>query len=235
MRKTRGWAGLRLSVVSLGLCAAMNPGLRAGAIDTTATDTTTAASTSTTTAGLSAQMTYATAGSIGSTGITGPNVISFVPESGGTVNTPSAFSLGTFVVGYLPPGTTTTYDHTPFTITYTGQKVNGNTPTRNESPVTITGFLNGSITGPSQSAVVATFNPIAKPSFVTGDYLNTLSVLDPQVSLVPSTTNVGRTTAQGHLMVVAAPVPEPTAVALFLTTLAGLGLRHRFGRRAAVA
>lgn len=233
MRKTRGWAGPRLSVVSLGLCVVMSQGLAADSIDSTATTTSTETSP---TASLNAAMTYATAGAVGDTGITGPNVISFVPESAGTVNTPSAFSLGTFVVGYLPTGTTTTYDHTPFTITYTAQKVNDAVPDANETPVTITGFLNGSITGPSQSDVIATFNPLNRSNFLTGAYLNSLSVLDPQVSLVPSTTNFGRTTAQGHLKVSPAPpVPEPTTVALFLTTIAGLGLRRRFGRRATQA
>lgn len=235
MRKTRVWAGLRLSVASLGLCTAMGRGLVADSIDSTATanDAEVLAATTSTPAPapLKVETTFATSGSIGTTGITGPNVISFVPESGGTINTPSAFSLGTFVVGYLPPGAMTTYDHTPFSITYTAQKVNGVEPGPGDAPVTITGILNGTVTGPSQSDVVATFNPISKPSFLAGDYLSTLTVLDPQVSLVPSTTNFGRTTAQGHLKVTAAPVPEPTAVALFLTTIAGLGLRRRFGRK----
>ncbi len=94
------------------------------------------------------------------------------------------------------------------------------------------------MSGPDQSNVVATFDPISKPNFTTGGFGNTLSVLDPQVSLVPSTTNSGQTTAQAHLAVVAAPsssnqVPEPATIAFFLTTIAGLGLRHRFRRLAA--
>lgn len=221
MRTKHGWAGLRLAVISLGLCASMTSGLSASPIESS----------------LASLMQFGTSGSIGTTGITGPNVISYVPVSSGSFTTPSAFSLGTFVVGYQPQGTTTSYDHTPFAITYTAQKVNGTVPTPNETPVTVTGFLNGSVSGPDQSNVVATFNPISNPNFLTGAYSNTLSVLDPQVSLVPSTTNNGQTTAQAHLAVVAAPdssqtqVPEPATIAFFLTTIAGLGLRHRLLRR----
>ncbi|HEU5116446.1 MAG TPA: PEP-CTERM sorting domain-containing protein [Isosphaeraceae bacterium] len=219
MRTKHTWTGLRMSVLCLGLCATLTSGLSASPSESS----------------LSSLMQFGTSGQIGTTGITGPNVISYVPVGSGSFTTPSAFSLGTFVVGYQPQGTVTSYDHTPFSITYTAQKVNGTVPTPNETPITITGFLNGSVSGPDQSNVVATFDPIATPNFITGDYANTLSVLDPQVSLVPSTTNSGQTTAQAHLEVVAAPsaaVPEPATIAFFLTTIAGLGLRHRFRRLA---
>ena len=243
MRKTRGWDGLRLTIATLGLCGAVagrasadamvsSDSLTPGTVTPTSTGTD-ASSTGGATVPLKAEMTYTTSGSIGTTGIKGPNVISYIPEASGQIMTPSAFSLGTFIVGYMPPGTTTTYDRTPFSITYTATKVNGSDPSVNESPVTLTGFLNGTVGGPNQSDVVATFNPIDKPTFLTDNYINTLSVLDPQVSLVPSTTNFGRTTAQAHLKVAPAPpVPEPTTIALFLTTIAGVGLRHRFRRQA---
>ena len=221
MLRTR-CAGLRWAIATLGLCAMMSSAASAGVIDLNST---------TTPPSLQTDMLYATSGSIGTTGITGPNVISFIPEAAGAFTSPSAFSLGTFVVGYLPPGVSTTYDHTPFTLNYTTMKVNGTEPSKNGTPITITGFLNGTIYGPSQSSVVATFSPISNPSFITDNYLNNLSVLDPQVSLVPSTTNGGRTTAQGHLRVNAAPVPEPATIAVFATTLVGLALRRRFSRK----
>ena len=177
-------------------------------------------------------MNYATSGSVGLTGITGPNVISFIPEVSGAFTTPSAFSLGSFVVGYLPSGVATNYNNTPFSITYSALNVDGANPSPNETPVTVSGFLNGTVTGPSQSDVVATFNPITHNTFLTGSYINNLSVLDPQVSLVPSTTNGGRTTAQAHISVSPGPpVPEPTTIALFATAIVGFGLRQRFTRR----
>jgi hypothetical protein len=61
---------------------------------------------------------------------------------------------------------------------------------------------------------------------VTGNFLNTLSFTDNPLSLVPSSTNNGHTSAQAHLST-ETRVPEPTSIALFLTTLAGLGVRHR--------
>jgi hypothetical protein len=104
--------------------------------------------------------------------------------------------------------------------------VNGATPNPNETPLQLSGTLNGTITGGSQSAVVAKFDPLPNPSFVTGNFLNTLSFTDNPLSLVPSSTNNGHTSAQAHLST-ETRVPEPTSIALFLTTLAGLGVRHR--------
>jgi hypothetical protein len=228
MLRPGGWVGLRRTLAALALGAVMAPGASADVIDVTAAQAEAAAAAATP---VVSDMMYSTSGSIGMTGVTGANVISFIPEAASAFTTPSAFSLGTFVVGYLPPGAKTTYDKTPFTITYTALKVNGAEPTVNQSPVVISGFLNGTVGGPSSSSVVATFSPISDSEFLTADYLNKLSVLDPQVALVPSTTNGGRTTAQAHLRVSAAPIPEPTTIALFATTLVGLGLRRRFSRR----
>ncbi len=233
MLKSGGWVGLRWMLATLGLCTLMTRGSVADAIDSSLSTESARA------AALAAEnvtpvisdMMYATSGSIGMTGVTGANVISFIPEASSAFTTPSAFSMGTFVVGYLPPGARTSYDNTPFSITYTALKVNGNEPTVNQTPITISGVLNGSVAGPSTTDIVATFSPIENSAFLTDGYINKLSVLDPQVALVPSTTNGGRTTAQAHLRVSAAPIPEPTTIALFATTLLGLGLRRRFVRR----
>src|SRR5207249_4424995 len=156
--------------------------------------------------------------------------ISFVSVDTGDYAAPSSFSLGEFLVAPLQPGVGATYDHTPFSITYLTNTVDGSPPLPNETPLTITGFLDGSINGPSQSNVVATFNPLDSTSFRTGGFVNSLRILDAAVSLVPSSTNGGRTTAQGRNSVQQVPTnnsPEPATIAVFLTAAAGFGLRRR--------
>src|SRR5262245_31091509 len=88
---------------------------------------------------------FSTSGTIGLTGISGPNVISFNSVADGTFTAPSSFSLGEFLVGALPPGVSTTYTNTPFQLSYSALKVNGETPTSNDTPVIMTGVLNGTV------------------------------------------------------------------------------------------
>ena len=142
---------------------------------------------------------------------------------------PSSFSLGEFQVAELPEGTSTTYVNTPFHFTFQSKTIDGVEPIPNGTPIVINGMLNGTVNGSNQSTVVATFDPAPIPSFKTGLYNNKLTIPDLSLSLVPSTSNGGRTTAQAYLVATTArpAVPEPTTIALFLTTLAGLGLRHR--------
>jgi hypothetical protein len=202
MRKSCQSAGLRTTVLALGFVALTAAGVQAEPI-----------------------MNYTTSGSIDSSGVSGPGVISFIPVSNGAFNAPSSFSLGDFQVAALPDGQSTTYTNTPFHITYLANTVNGIAPEPNETPIQVSGVLNGDISGANQSNVVATFDPLPKSAFQTGPYKNTLKILDSPLSLVPSSTNNGQTSAQAKLDTV--PVPEPTSIALFVTTLAGLGVRHR--------
>lgn len=212
MNMAHGRTGLKAAVMALALLAA-------GA-----------------TAQASPIVSYTTSGNVDPThGITGAPVISFNSvKSPQSFNAPSAFSLGDFTVAALQPGQSTTYTNTPFSVTLLVSQIDGNAPSPNQTPVQVTGVLNGTITGGDQSTVVAKFDPIAKPTFLTGPWSNTLSVFDNPLSLVPSTTNNGLTTAQAYLTSTpVTPVPEPTSVALFLTAMGGLGWRRFRNRNAA--
>ncbi len=172
---------------------------------------------------------YSTSGTIDSSGITGVPDISFVSLSQNQFSSASFFSLGNFDVAPLPEGQSTTYNNTPFHITLVVNQIQGLVPDPNQTPIVLNGYLNGTITGSKQSSVQATFDPIGNIQFQAGPYENTLTIPDLKLTLVPSTTNGGLTTAEAHLrsFPTGAPVPEPTSVAMFLTALAGLGIRHR--------
>ncbi len=221
MRKTRRWAGLSiaLNALVLGACFAPEAGAEAMPGDS-----------------LAKLMNYSTVGTIDSEGVVGNPVIGFNSVSSDAFTAPSAFSLGEFQVAGLPDGSSTSYTDTPFSITYLVNKVDGSVPSINQSPITIKGVLNGSVSSSSQSDVVATFDPASIAAFQTGSYLNTLKIKDNALSLVPSSTNSGRTTAQARIIVQSVtppPVPEPTSIAIFLTAIVGLCLRRRLARPAA--
>ena len=133
-------------------------------------------------------------------------------------------------------GQSTTYDNTPFSITYSPASINGNavTGTAGTNSATISGYLNGTVTGSDYSTVVATFTGVTNASVQTvdNDKLVTSVLSIPQGSqlLVPSTTFNGETTVEGLVTSTGLPIqeqaaPEPSTIALFLSTVCGLGLR----------
>jgi hypothetical protein len=217
MRKISGWAGLRSAVVALGLVAWTSTGARASAIQSNAT--------------ASGILSYSTAGQIDpKQGVNGTPVISFTQVSNSAVDLSSGklnASLGTFVLTALPDGQSTTYDNTPFSITMVPQSL-GNT-TINSSPIVLTGTLSGKVEGGYTSTVTATFNKPPSSPYLLGNQSVQLSVPVSSTLLVPSSTNSGQTTVQLQVLSSPnpeAPVPEPSTIALFVTTLGGLGLRR---------
>jgi hypothetical protein len=212
MRMTQGWTGLRTAVIALGLFACASTGVNADSI-----------------------LGYGTAGSIDASssndGVTGANVISFIPIKSAQVDASSNISLGFFQVAGQAAGQSTTYTNTPFSITYVPASVDG---TAVNSSISITGVLNGTVTGNNFSTVVAKFNPLTNGSFQIADGTNmvtsTLSIPLGSQLLVPSLTGNGETTVEGLITTSGVPIkehaaPEPSTIALFLSTVGGLGLR----------
>jgi len=210
MRKTNGWTWLRSAAIALGIGAAGASGADAAGMSST-----------------SAFVDYNTTGSITDLGgVTGRNVVSF-KVTGGSFTTPSYFSLGEFLVDGLNDGESTTYNNTPFAITYQTTGVDHKSVDPSVGTVKLTGILNGSLAGAGQSSLKATFDPVVPASFQAGPYLHQLTTPLNPVLLAPSSTNGGRTTVQGQVIASASPVPEPATLAVFLTAAAALGIRRR--------
>lgn len=177
---------------------------------------------------------YDTSGLVGTTGITGTNVISFVPVSKNSFTAPSTLSLGTFVVSALADGQTTTYNHTPFAMSFAIKTVNGINVAAVPQLLTLTGFLNGTVTGSNLSTVIAQFDPVTDGTIVLGPEMSVvLSLPSPQRSLVPSTTFGGQSTAEAFVQPFV-KTPEPGVIALFAVAGAGLGV-HRLRRKRVAA
>jgi len=216
MHKTEGWPGLRTAVIALGLVAW------------------------TATAATAAPLSYSTSGQVDPTnGVMGTNVISFVPLSNSnSVDLSSGqtnLGLGNFVISPLAAGASTTYAATPFKIIFLPASYNSDTAVSKDAPVVLTGVLNGVVNGASSSTVKASFNPVPNGMLSLGNAGSaSFSLPGGSLLLAPSTSNAGTTSAQGLVTFTAgtgggggeAPVPEPSTIALFFTTVGGLGLRR---------
>jgi hypothetical protein len=208
MQMTQGWTRLRIVAIALGLLAWASSSARADGI-----------------------LTYSTSGFVnGTTGVTGTNAITYGAVNDASVNTTSNLPLGEFQVAALGPDQSTIYNNTPFSFTLIPSQYNGSTLS-DFSPLTVTGVLNGTLMGAAQSNVIATIDPIANNTFQLGGATSTLAGLPNQVLLVPHSSG-GTTTLEAAINTIGsvnpaqAPVPEPSTIALFLTTVGGLALRR---------
>lgn len=217
MSMIQGLNGLRSAVLTLGVLACATAGADAAAI---------------------LKYQTATAIDLSGGGISGPNLISFTPASAAGVDLSSGSvnaGLGTFVVAPPAGNTPTSYKDVPFEITFLPQELNGEA--LSGLSVVIRGVLNGVIDSPYGSTVTATFDPT--PATLELDNGQTITFSFPEDAsklLVPAQSNGGLTTAQALLTSTQVPpVPEPSTIALFVTTIGGLALRRRLASRRAKA
>jgi len=224
MHRIQGRTGLRAAVIALGLVAWTATGATASPLSSTSGQVT------------PTTLIYTTSGQVTpTTGVTGTNVVSFNALSTGNSLDLSTgqtnASLGSFAIAPLAPGVSTTYNQTPFQISLLPASYGSTTFGTDAPVVSLTGFLNGTVSGPSNSTVTATFNSVSPSTISLGSSGNGSATfsLPSSFLLAPSTSNNGTTSAQGLVTSSTSsesPVPEPSTIALFLTTVGGLGLRR---------
>lgn len=249
MSRSSGWTWMRSTALAFGLAAAVTAGARADIIPTT---TITPDLGSTVLGYDTANSSIDTTKGVTTTGgADATSALKITSVAGGTFLTPSFLSLGAFQAASLGSGQSVTYNNTPFDFSFKADSLNGaNGLAPNETPVNLSGVLNGTLTGNSQSSLTAQFGKWVTDSagksvfqpytpqdtfkFNTGLssgilYANTLTLPNNPVAIVPYTTNNGLTTAQAFLSSnsIGSPVPEPSTIVLFAATAVGLGFRHR--------
>jgi hypothetical protein len=203
-----------LCTAALGLLLASPPMVQAGPIQS--------------------QIYFSSIGSVDSFNVSGTPVVSFQGASG-TITSGSPFSLGNFVISSPPAGWTTTYTNIPFQVLFKTEAVNGTVPTPNETPVILTGWLNGTVSAGAagsspQSNLTVMFAqlafipessyvlpyPVTVMPFMTGNLTNYLYITNP-------INNGGSVQAN---LITTQNVPEPSSIAIF-ASIAGLGLWQR--------
>jgi len=190
-------------------------------------------------------MTFSTSGTVGSAGVTGPQVLTFKGAENAKLVVGEDFTLGEFVVSRPPGGPMTTYSSTPFSIGFSVGTVDGVAPSPNTIPVTVRGRFDGTQNETPINpyrfygslplvAIVAfpefansnqpvSFTPIT-PTFQAGGSLYKL-VVNPDIS---PEIGSSRLIVRGRIQPV--PIPEPTTVVAFGLLAMGLlfqRVRHR--------
>jgi hypothetical protein len=180
---------------------------------------------------------YTTSGDIGTA--SGVPIGSFdFNSTSGTMLPPGVFSLGSFAARALPDGAGLTYHNLPFYIDVTlrPQGPPGSGTSVMPSGLSISGMLNGTVTGTTSSDVVATVTSVTQAGSAPLPFsLSSFNVLGPQ-TLAPSGINGGITSLMGQVNGASPPppIPEPTPLALMGILAVGAGLRagiRRFKQR----
>jgi hypothetical protein len=168
---------------------------------------------------------FTTSGQIGTDGVTGFNAISFRSQADPIWGTTGTRYLGQFLTAPLPPGVTTTYNNTSFSISLlpVGLQLDGNWYTQNLQPVVLKGRLNGTLNGSDYSNVVASFDPVNPwVDIVQGGLSGSTTFLSGVGPFVIK--SAGTTDATMSWLTLAnpspVPVPEPTTLAIFASGMA---------------
>ncbi len=181
---------------------------------------------------IQSQIDFSSIGSVDSFNVSGTPVVSFQGASS-TITSGSPFSLGNFVISSPPAGSTTTYTMIPFQILFKTEAVNGTVPSPNETPVILTGWLNGTVSAGAassspQSNLTATFSPLEFiPESIPPYPVNVMPFMTGNLTNYLSITNPGNNGQSVQANLITTPnVPEPSSIAIF-AGIAGLGLWQR--------
>jgi hypothetical protein len=168
-------------------------------------------------------LTYHTTGNVGTYFGDPVGTISFDGEWAAPLATPGSIRLGQFQSRALAEGAGLTYSDFPFYITLVTDQGNGGYDAT--SGLSIAGLLNGTVTGTTQSDVMATITSVQPYGMAPLPFpLANIHVDAPQL-LAPPGVNGGRTTLNARIDPFPPPIPEPTSWAVFAMALVA-GLRR---------
>jgi len=175
---------------------------------------------------------FTTSGQIGTEGVSGFNALSFLSQSQPIWGTTGSRYLGQFISAPLPPGVTTTYQNTPFSISIlpTGLNYEDTWYTKDLQPIVLKGRLNGTLSAGGFSNIVASFDPIDPwVDIVKGGIKGTetfLTGIGPFLVGGAGSTNV----MMNWALLTASPVPEPSTLVVIASglTLACFARRRRW-------
>ncbi len=189
--------------------------------------------------GMTSSIEFSTTGTIGTTGMVGPQIVSFQGADDVNLSTAgSAASLGHFVVQPVAAGQTTTYNQTPFDIVVNLKSADGS-PATAPSPIEIKGWLNGSVSGTGLSNLGVNFiyypghpgddgSPHVYPSLASPFRIGSILHYLDQTGFhgtIANGSGGGSTDLRGVLYATET-VPEPTILAMFATSMGLLLLRR---------